>query len=264
MKQLSKRFYNRQEIANILELDATNKNFARSVKTKLMNWGYSFEYSRLGVTITRAPETAEEKLAEIIIRNYDINIQIDVKAFACFVAAFVEVESFEGMPWGEREAILKDWYNVTVTEKTLRSWCNKLIAANTIAKTEAKIQWRTQIINGVKTRELVDGNPEIIEEMLEYRAARKQLLQDYTIEFLTVNKFEFKKARSEAWKQANKTLWAEYGCCYYCCKGLALNAFDNLDVLQEVYELVKEVVTHNDSALKVDISIVPTGNNFDF
>lgn len=65
MKQLEVRFYGRAELAEILQVDLKNKNFARQVKNKLMNWGYSFEYFRKGVNITRQPQTAQEKLAEI-------------------------------------------------------------------------------------------------------------------------------------------------------------------------------------------------------
>lgn len=57
MKQLDLRFYSKSELSEILNVRLeNNSHFARDVKTTLINWGYSFEYSRKGATITRQPQ----------------------------------------------------------------------------------------------------------------------------------------------------------------------------------------------------------------
>lgn len=258
MKQLEKRFYAREEISEITCVDMKNKNFARDVKNTLANWGYSFEYSRKGVNITRQPETAEERLSEIIIRNYDIDIQVDVLHFASFITAFFEVEGFESMPWGERENILRDVYGVSADEKTLRNWCNKLMLTNTIVKSDEKTHWETFTIDGVKYRELVSGNPHEEERMWKYYERRRQLIQNYISNELASGRKDYKAINSEAWKEANATLWCEYGCCFYSCKSFHLNAFDDavaLETLKEIYELVKEVAAAGEVIYRCEVSL---------
>ena len=86
MEQLELRFYTRQEIADALSVNIKDSNhFKRNVEAKLRHWGYGYEYSRSGVQITRRPETAEERLAEILYRHYEINVQTNPTAFACFM-----------------------------------------------------------------------------------------------------------------------------------------------------------------------------------
>lgn len=258
MKQLEKRFYAREEISQIIDVDMKDKNFARKVKNVLANWGYSYEYSRKGVEITRQPETAEEKLSEIIVRNYGIDIQVDVFSFASFITAFFEVEGFESMPWGEREAILRDVYGIAADEKTLRNWCNKLMLTNTIVKSDEKTHWMTFTVSGTKYRELVSGNAHEEEKMYKYYARRRELLQKYIATELASGRKDYKQINSEAWKETNAELWVEFGCCYYSCKSFHLNAFDDaveLETLREVYELVKEVAAAGEVVVKVDVSI---------
>lgn len=78
MQQLECRFYPRQEIAEGLSVNPKgSKHFAEKVKTTLDKWGYEYEYSRSGVEITGKPETAEERLREILIRKLNLDVQVD-------------------------------------------------------------------------------------------------------------------------------------------------------------------------------------------
>lgn len=160
-----------------------------------------------------------------MLKDYKLDIRVDIKAFACFLLAFSEVEGFEAMPWAERELWLKEGYGITVSERTLRKWCNKLLETNTLAKCEGgKVYWRTNIINGKKTRELVSGDEELEQEMREYWECRRNLLKE------------------KNWKETNEILWNTFGCCYYPCKLLGLSAFDTVGDIQEVYTLIEEII----------------------
>lgn len=265
MNQLEKKFYSRQEIAEALSLNIADSNhFKRNVQNKLMKWRYSFEYSSKGVLITKVPETAEERLSEILIREYGIDIQIDTYSFACFITAFEDIENFTAMPWGERVELLKKTYNVSADERTLRNWCSKLIKTNTVVKTSKKAHWRTIVVNGVKTREWIDGIEEAEQEMREYYENRKLLVNNYISDCLASGKKDYKEIKAEAWKNANHELWNKYGCCYYSCKSFAIGAFDDLRLLEEIQELVREIADKGEEpVVRVNVSI-STGANKEF
>ena len=247
LKQLETKFYSRQEIAEILSVNIKDSNnFKRNVENKLRKWGYKYNYSRKGVEIIEAPISATAKLSEILIRHYGIDIQIDAYSFACFISAFVEIEGFCSMPWEERKINMEQVYGISVEERTLRNWCNKLINTNTIAKTGEKTNWRTICISGKKEREWIDGIPEAEQEMKEYYSLRKQLVDKYIADAVAAGKTDCKEIKAEAWKTAYETLWKKYGCCYYSCKGLLLSGFDDTEVLAEIYELVNKITTEGE------------------
>lgn len=234
MKQLKTKTYTREEIAKEFNLETSNKNFARKVKDTLTKWGYSFNYSRKEVTITRIPTTADEKLAEILIREYNLDIRIDTDAFAAFFYSLVVLPEFSSMPWEERMVFLKDEFGVEVSDRTLRSWCSRLISTSTVYKDDSiKTRWITGYCNGEKYRELVDGDKELEKLADDYKESMKSLLEKYkTLE------------NKEKWTVIRKELWDKYQCCIYSCKGISLAAFDNtesLETLQEMVELVNEI-----------------------
>lgn len=145
MKQLQKQFYGRQEIAELLKVDINdNKHFKRNIENKLTKWGYSFEYSRKGVEITRQPETAEERLSEIIIREYDLDIQIEITEFANFIYLLLVDEEFISMPWGKRVEYMKEQLDLDISESTLKRWAKKLLDMNLVAKDKiSRTYWAT-------------------------------------------------------------------------------------------------------------------------
>lgn len=164
-----------------------------------------------------------------MLKDYKIDVRVDIKAFACFLLAFSEVEGFEAMPWIEREKWLKEGYGVEVSERTLRKWCNKLLDTNTLAKFDnSKIYWMTSKINGETTRELVSGDEELEAEMTQYFECRRNLLKEHD------------------WKETNNILWNTFGCCYYPCKLLALSAFDTVGELEEIYKLIEKIINQEE------------------
>lgn len=232
MKQLNIKFYNREELSILFDIDSKDKNFARKIKDKLTNWGYSFDYSRKGVTILGVPTTANERLSEMMSRYYDLDIQIDTYAFATFLYALLTIEEFASMPWGEREVWLKEEFNIEAEERTLRRWCNKLLTAGTIAKdTSVKTYWMTYFIDGVKCREEIEiDNPQ---------------RQAYWKEF-----WELKKQGAANIPQ---TLWDKYHCCFYSCNRFIFAAWDDVDLLEEMLELVIQIAENEAIETKVEI-----------
>lgn len=225
MQQLECRFYSRQEIAEILCLNPTgNSHFAEQVRRTLNNWGYQYQYARQGITITTIPETAEQRLTEILIRQFGLDKQIDPFAFSCFLCAFNDIDGFHSMPWEERAEMLNQAYHISVCDRTLRNWCKCLIGQDVITATPRQSWWRTEYINGIKCRESV---PEDDEEMQRFFARRGELLDKEKL----------------SWKETMSRLWREFQCCYYSCKGFFLNAIDQTaqECLYEIYELTQEI-----------------------
>lgn len=234
MKQLELCSYSRAEIAKILDVNIDDTNhFKRNVEAKLQKWGYSYEYSRKSVTLTKAPSTADERLAEILIREYDIDVRIDTYAFATFFYSLVVFPEFTSMPWEERAKWLADEFRVEVSDRTLRSWCSRLISSSTVCKDDSiKTRWITTYYNGEKDRQLVDGD-ELLEEFADnYYATKLELLKQYK-----------DLDNKEKWDTVRRTLWDKYKYCVYYCKGISLAAFDSTSVgtLQELIELVNEI-----------------------
>lgn len=156
---------------------------------------------------------------------------MDVLAFAYFIYAFGEIDSFSSMPWGEREEMLKRCYGINFSERTLKNWAAKLVERNILTKNGEKCCWRTvDTILGAR-RELVTGDPDIEAEARAYFLERMELIKKYGND-------------KDGWARAFKELWNKYGCCYYYCKGFNLVAYDNLtmDLFQEIYELVEVLI----------------------
>lgn len=214
---------------------------------KLQRWGYGYDYSRSGVQITSRPETEEERLAEILYRHYNIDVQTNPTAFACLLHALSEIENFDSMPWEERANVLFREYRVDVCDRTLRNWASKLFSLEILHKNGKKNIWRTTYRNGIKIREQVEPDDP---ELLEYYVKRSKIVNKEK-KLLIKKNVNSKTASAAAWKTAHETLWDEFGCCYYSCNSLLLNAFDPTEaaVLQEIYELTTMIVREQETEL---------------
>lgn len=225
MQQLEKRFYTRAELVEIIGVDSKDNNFARKVKTTLDNWGYKIDnYSRKGVDIISIPATAHEQLKEIMLRNFNLDIQINIYAFACYLCLLMEYEDFTSMPWNQRVIEMKEIYNISVSKDTLEKWSEKLIQQKVIYKDKSdKTNWKTtkSTITGANVHTRVDGDAELEAEMRRYKDRRREL---------------YKTMSPDA---VSAVLWNEFGCFYYMCGTLVLNAIEK--DMNKVYELVKEI-----------------------
>ena len=146
----------------------------------------------------RRPETAEEKLAEILYRHYSLDVQTNPTAFACLLHALLDIENFDSMPWEERSNVLFREYRVDVCDRTLRNWASKLFALGLLNKGSKKNIWRTTYCNGIKLREHVEPDDP---ELLEYYAERSRILSEEK-ELLASHSVAPKAASNAAWKTA--------------------------------------------------------------
>ena len=241
MNQLELRFYTRAEIAEALSVRLKgNNNFKRDVENKLSKSCYGYHYKdREGVEILSKPESPEEKLTEILYRGYGIDVQVNPILFACFIAAFEDIDSFESSPWGEREDKYRKFYGYYVTERTMRNWCSQLLDRGIVAKVGVTTAWRTYFEGGIKKREPIEEID--IVEMDSYFERRKEIFKDHYIQQLESGK-SIKEARKKAWKDTYKDLWSEFECCFYYCKGFVLSSFSYNEVdVWEIFELAREL-----------------------
>ena len=245
MKQLEQRFYERPEIAEITGAKLSDdKHFKRNVENTLMKWGYGYDWMRHGVNITHIPDKPEEKLQEILIRQFHVDVQVNMYAFACFITAFPDVEGFDSMPWKVRESEYEKYSGVFFTSRTLSSWCRKLIEQGIMTKGSVGSYW--------KTYSSADGKEKIREsvseaEAQEYFKRRSELLEEMTMDNVKQNhKFSYDEARKVAWKTVYAYLWEEFKCCYYSCKTFYFSAWTEQGQLAEVYELTREISRKED------------------
>lgn len=239
MEQLQMRSYSRQEIAKILQVNINdNRHFKRNVTSKLDSWGYKYNYSKNVVEITEQPQSAIDKLKEIFIREYDLDIRTNAYDMACFIVMLMAYEDFQSMPWEERVKELENTYGVSVTSRTLQNWYSRLLKRNMVASTKYdKTCWVTFYLESGKVRMFVDETLE--QGRKKYFDRRKELIKEYRNNAYSANRQDSENINKEAWTYALKKLWEEFHCCYYYCGSIYLNAIG--DYAQEIFELVEEI-----------------------
>ena len=223
MKQLEKRFYSRNEIAEITGYSVSDsKHFKRNITQKLDNWGYTYTYEKKGITITAIPETPEAKVNEIMVREYKLSLLQDKYHFACFIWMFLNYENFNCMPWKVRKHLLKEVFQIDVAEITLKRWYKKIEKNNLLVKdTNNYSYWYTKETKNEVIRKRVETAEEQ-ENKSFYYSEKKRLIE---IEGLT-------------YQEAMKKLWWEYHIIYYRCNEISLNACGNSASL--LFDLITE------------------------
>lgn len=243
MQQLEQRFYNREEIAGVTGTNLADKShFARNCKNTLTNWGYSFTYSCKGVTITGVPTTEEERLAEIMVRVFDLDIRIDALEFATFIYCVMYLEGFAATPWLERQKILKEDFGLEISERTLRGWSSILIGDNYMIKGGDRITWMTYYCQDTKCREMVTGDEELERTYEKYLKDKRNYLEQ-------IKKDRPAWGKAEQYKAVMSRLWTENKCCFYNCQQLVLNVLKEESL--EIFELVETIYEIGDKTEKV-------------
>ena len=260
MKQLELRDYPRTEIAEVLSVNLNDRrHFKRNVENKLSKWGYDYEYTTQAVKITSKPETPSERLAELVYRCIGMDVQVSALHFAYFIAAFTDIEGFATMPWAVKATEYYKRYETSVDERTMRGWCHQLIQKGIISPDGEKVAWMTTLDSTGKHREKVMEGYEC--DAIEYFKRRSEIFaEEYKwnlekgIPPEEVRTQEQKQAwaKKHAWQDTYKTLWEEYGCCYYYCKCFTLGAFGDgashdelLEICELSHELADEAVAYN-------------------
>ena len=226
-ERLELRFYPREELAAIAGLDVKGHNFSAQMKRSLDLWGYEYEFKpRHGFTITRVPTTPEERLIEILRRELHIDTQVNPLHFASFMSAFVLIDCFFSTPWPEREKFLREYYDVTVTDRTMMNWRNKLGQSGYLFGGQAeRTLWHTVMRDGSKVQEKADPESP---EYKNYCKLRSGILAGYAAMGIP--------SRS-VWGDMVHQLYDEHGV-YYYCKSIEFNGFKlkELDVIRELTE----------------------------
>lgn len=232
MTTLEKRFYPRQEIAEIVGItNLQDKHFAEKVKRYLDNRKYDYDYSCKGVTITAHPETAEEQLASLLRNVLGLDVQTDAYYFACFIDAFSSIEGFDAMPWISRTGVFNHHYHNTVSKPTLERWHHHLLKSGNMVKFAKGALWRTfKDEDGYIVQKRVDPESQEYKEYCEKRWA-----------YLSGSGFDGanKETRKNTWGSMVYTLMPDYGVYYYCPSSL-LNALG--DQAEEISRLVAQVM----------------------
>ena len=238
MKQLELREYTRTELAAITGRNVSGSHFSRDVQEDLRKWGYEAEWiPRRGARITRRPETAKERLSELMIRQFGLDIQIDVEAFARFIFLLLTDELFACMPWEERARIMNERFAQSIDGRTLSRWAKHLLNNGNLEKFEGnRIYWRTTKHQGMSYREPVDIEGKDKEEYERYKNRKSELINEFQQEGMS---------RNAAYSEAMEQLWHEFDCCYYFCGELVFNAIStNID---ELTGWATEICTELDS-----------------
>lgn len=232
MTTLEKRFYPRQEIAEIVGItNLQDKHFAEKVKRYLDNRKYGYDYSRKGVIITALPETAEEQLAFLLRNSLGLDKQVDAYDFACFMDAFSAIEGFDAMPWISRTGIFNHHYHNNVSKPTLERWHSHLVKSGNMVKFAKGALWRTfKDEDGYIVQKRVEPDSQEYQEYCEKRRA-----------FLNGSGFDGadKETRKNTWGSMVYNLMPEYGVYYYCPSSI-LNALG--DQAEEISRLVAQVM----------------------
>lgn len=229
-EKLELRFYPREELAKIAGLDAKGHNFSAQMKRSLDLWGYEYEFKpRHGFTITRVPTTPEERLIEILRRDIGIDTQINPLQFSCFMSACVAVPDFLEMPWRKRETMIREYFDVIVTDRTMLNWRNKLEASNYLYISIAeRTLWHTIVRDGRKVQEKADPESE---EYKNYSKLRSGILAGYEAMGIP--------SRS-VWGDMVHQLYKDHGV-YYYCKKIEFNGF-KLKELDYIHDLTLEIL----------------------
>lgn len=135
MRELEMRFYSRDEIGAELGISPKKDQFARDVKKRLANSGYTFEWlDRKGVIIIGQTLTPEMRLKKLLVDRIGLDTQVDAVDYAKFLTAFSVIDGFASMPQESRLAILCEYCGKDISESTLRRWISKLVESGNAAK----------------------------------------------------------------------------------------------------------------------------------
>lgn len=251
MGKLELRAYSRDEIAAITGIPLVyskgnaNQAFIGRVREKLKRWGYSCETPPRGpVIITSMPPTAEEQLAEMMMRDLNLDCQTDTTNFACFIHFMLTEEGAESMPWLERESRINEIYGFDINPRTLSRYANRLIKQGAMIPPQPSQadQWWKTTIEGRKIQCPVPEDQQ--EEVKEYYRRRSEVVQEWKTALKcdqATTKEERKMLTNQAWSAAYKQMWSEFGCCYYRCKCLQFSGFGYQEI-DRLLDLVTEIV----------------------
>lgn len=229
MARLEKKFYTLDEIAQVVGREQT-EHFARDCKNDLSKWQYEYQWcKKRGVMITDLPPTAEEKLTSLLRNELKLDKQINAYNFACFIASFSIIDSFDSMPWDSRIAFFNQYYENEVSQSALKHWMKILIDSGNVGRFKKGALWKTiKDEHGDKIQVKVDSNSD---EYKEYCVKRSALLTNF--------ENADKQGKKKIWSNMVYSLYPKYGVYYYCSE-FVLNALG--EQAEEICRLVAQIM----------------------
>lgn len=226
MIYLEKRQYTRDEIACFLGIAANDKNFKRKVITRLSNLGYQetdYIYSTKSISFLRQPTTYLEKIT-YLVRLLGIDKQVDPHVFSLFLYCFMYDDDYSCMPWAERANLLSCTFGISISDRTLRNWTNKLLTFGEVIKDKSQfVIWCSYRIEDTIYREKIEDDNQIYQL---YIRRRRELFEQ----------------NDGKWSGVFETLWNEFHCKFYKCYKFSFNAWHNSEILDELFLLIPQYV----------------------
>ena len=240
MIELENRFYSRAEISEATGIPASASQFARDVKKRLTDEGYTYEWKpRQGVQILSRTVTPLMKLKKLLVERLGLSTQVDALDFAQFLGAIMTVPEFDSMPYPVREEVISDICGHNIDDGTLRHWMSRMYSSGNAYRKKDGALWHTYEDEfGMKRREPADPEGEAYKI---YCDLRTQTLE-------AIKKADEKhnaspEERKKAYGKMLSCLYDRYGC-YYWCPEITLNAIG--DDMPEILRLLDEILIKPD------------------
>ena len=174
-----------------------------------------------------------------------MDIHTETYAFGVFVMELAENVEFAAMPWEKRVQELKEFYDIDITDRTLKSWAKRLMEAGIIAKdNNDKVEWVTVVKGKEKERYTVEQFEKEYSglSIKEYKEMRMKLIKEYQQQGMS-----FKEAYPKA--VFNDIFKGEYskkyeGVLLYKCATLTFSAFGEVvshEEIEEIFDLCAEI-----------------------
>lgn len=211
--------YKKQDLAQLTGIDPNSQKAKRDMVSWLERNGYKVQHDRRHcIEILESPKPCLERDLQLYLED---KFNLSSKEFMCHLYMICNDRNYCMTPNKTRMKILKECFNIDVSEQTISgSWNKKLVEIGLLKKSKMNDsrKWFSCWIDGERYQE------EIADDNQDW----KQYWKDFYI---------FMKEDS---KTARKRLNSKYGGCYFPCREFALTAWgfqsEFLDMLNKVVE----------------------------
>ena len=240
MIELENRFYSRAEISEATGIPANASQFARDVKKRLEDEGYSYEWKpRRGVQILSHTVTPLMELKKLLVERLGLSAQVDALDFAQFLVALTTVPGFASMPYETKEIVISEICGHNIDDGTLRNWTSKLYGSENAHREKKGALWHTyNDEHGIKRQEPADPNSEEYKTYCDWRTSTLEAIKKADEECNASP-----EERRKAYGKMISCLYDRYGC-YYWCPEITLNAIG--DDMPEILRLLDEILIKPD------------------
>lgn len=232
---------------DIIKCKKAKAHWKRECMAKLDNAGYEYCFHGYKkIEITKAPETAKERIVDILIRTNIVDKKVldnELDGYLLFLRGVRQRDlEMTASPWATRQLLIKLYYGIEISDRTLRNWTANLIKKGIMVKSEERINWRTKKTAGIKYQQLVDGDKELEKEREQWISKRNDRLEELQTEYDKLNNTTNVKCPGK-WGVAYSELWKEYHTYYFSVAVLELGtdwSEESQAICYELFELIDE------------------------